>query len=82
MKPIQIPEYSYYYGVRDSIEGIADGKMQANGLTPREYAVKAIREIEKGTTGKHWVGGGATVARLASWLLPQSIIVCSERLTT
>ncbi|CZR65805.1 related to short-chain dehydrogenase/reductase [Phialocephala subalpina] len=74
LNPTPVPKDSYYYGVRDVIEGQSDGRMQANGKTPREFAAKVVHEVERGTCGKVWVGGGAGSARLGSWLLPQSVI--------
>ncbi|KUJ07499.1 short-chain dehydrogenase/reductase [Mollisia scopiformis] len=68
---VKVPENSYYSSVRDFIEGLGDGKAQENGISAREFATKVVREVEKGTTGKFWVGGGAAGARWGSWLLPQ-----------
>lgn len=62
------------------MEKLVDGSLQANGITTRQYAVKVIREIEKGTTGKYWIGGGAGFARFACSLLPQSMMVSFQRL--
>jgi hypothetical protein len=55
--------------------------MQANGMNAKDYAEKVVGEVNRGTVGKYWVGGGATGAKWGSWLLPQWIIV-SFRQTT
>ncbi|KIW61932.1 hypothetical protein PV05_01998 [Exophiala xenobiotica] len=70
MGPPKIPETSYYYGIRDYVEELCDGRMQKDGITPEQFGAKVVREVEKGTTGKYWIGGGATSARFAVWLLP------------
>ncbi|KIX95519.1 uncharacterized protein Z520_08639 [Fonsecaea multimorphosa CBS 102226] len=65
-----IPETSYYYGIRDYIAGLCDGRMQEDGITAKQFGLKVVRQVEKGKTGKYWVGGGASSARFAAWLLP------------
>ncbi|EXJ76664.1 uncharacterized protein A1O5_01172 [Cladophialophora psammophila CBS 110553] len=74
MTPIKIPENSYYDGIRDYIQGRSDGKVQENGITAKQFGVKVVRQVEKGRTGKYWVGGGALSARYALWLLPESMM--------
>ncbi|OAP60526.1 hypothetical protein AYL99_05528 [Fonsecaea erecta] len=74
MTPVTIPENSYYYGIRDYIAGLCDGRMQEDGITARQFGLKVVRQVEKGNTGKYWVGGGAFSARFASWLLPDFIM--------
>lgn len=75
MGPPKIPETSYYYGIRDYVEELCDGRMQKDGITPEQFGAKVVREVEKGTTGKYWIGGGATSARFAVWLLPDWAMV-------
>ncbi|KAI1612142.1 short-chain dehydrogenase/reductase [Exophiala viscosa] len=70
VKPPIIPKTSYYYGIRDWIVEQLDGRMQKDGITAKEFGDKVVRQVEKGTTGKYWVGGGAAGARIAAWLLP------------
>ena len=74
----EIPETSNYFEVRDSINGIADGHLQDNGISARQYATKVVREVEKGTVGTVWVGADAFVVRVAWWLSPQSVRVSSH----
>lgn len=75
MTPTKIPENSYYYGIRDYIEGLSDGRMQKDAITAKQFGFKVVRQVEKGRTGKYWVGEGALSARYALWLLPESIMV-------
>ncbi|KIX02150.1 uncharacterized protein Z518_08089 [Rhinocladiella mackenziei CBS 650.93] len=74
LKPTKIPENSYYYGIKGYIEELCDGRLQASGITSKQFGVKVVREVEKGRTGKYWVGGGAVSARYAIWLLPESMM--------
>jgi 1-acylglycerone phosphate reductase len=82
LKPTQIPKDSHYYSIRDYITESSDGRLQKDGITPKQYGAKVVREVEKGTTGKYWLGGSAISARLSSWLLPDSMMVrrnlCSD----
>lgn len=75
IKPVDIPEKSYYYSIRDYIRETSDGRLQKDGITAKQFGVKVVREVENGTTGKCWVGGGATSARYGAWLLPNWMIV-------
>ena len=75
MGPPKIPETSYYYGIRDYVEELCDGRMQKDAITPEKFGAKVVREVEKGRTGKYWIGEGATSARLAVWLLPDWAMV-------
>ncbi|KAJ9145412.1 Short-chain dehydrogenase protein [Pleurostoma richardsiae] len=72
-RPTNIPEASYYYKLRDFIHGLTDGRLQANGITPRQYAAKVVREIEKGTVGEIWVGAESFMARWAWWASPRFV---------
>jgi 1-acylglycerone phosphate reductase len=80
IKPIELQQTSYYYGIRDWIDGRRNGDAQKGGITALEFGQKVVRHVEKGTTGKIWIGGGAQGGRLASWLLPDKMIVRHERL--
>lgn len=39
------------------------------------FAEKVVREIERGTKGKVWLGGYSTLARVFGWLLPVWVCV-------
>ena len=75
MKPINIPEHSYYHSTQDFTRQISDGRLQKDGITPRQMGDRVVREVENGTTGKIWVGGGAASARYAAWLMPNWMMV-------
>ncbi|EXJ89128.1 hypothetical protein A1O3_02192 [Capronia epimyces CBS 606.96] len=70
MSPPTIPENSYYHALQGYVTELSDGRLQKDGITPKEYGDRVVREVEKGTTGKVWIGGGAASARLGSWLFP------------
>lgn len=72
---IEIPESSYYYKIRDFIYGRSDGSMQESAITPRQYATKVVREVEKGTSGPVWAGTHAFSGRWGWWLSPQFVKV-------
>jgi len=52
--------------------------MQAKAVSSHEYANKVVREVEKGTTGIVWAGTDAASSRLASWMMPQLLVVSSR----
>ncbi|KAK2672700.1 Short-chain dehydrogenase/reductase SDR [Fusarium oxysporum f. sp. vasinfectum] len=62
-----------YFEIRDFIHGLVDGRMQENGISAKQYATKVVGEVEKGTVGVVWAGKDASILRLLSWLLPQSV---------
>ncbi|KAJ9419929.1 hypothetical protein FOXG_16058 [Fusarium oxysporum f. sp. lycopersici 4287] len=64
---------SAYFEIRDFIHGLVDGRMQENGISAKQYATKVVGEVEKGTGGVVWAGKDASILRLLSWLLPQSV---------
>lgn len=68
-----LPENSYYQGIRDIIEH--QPEHISFSVSPESYANDVVLQVEKGTTGKYWIGGGSGIARSALWLLPQSAIV-------
>ena len=75
LKPVDIPEKSYYYSIRDYIRETSDGRMQKDGITAKQFGFTVVREVENGTTGKCWVGRGAASARYGAWLLPNWMMV-------
>jgi 1-acylglycerone phosphate reductase len=77
MTPPKIPESSHYHGLQNYVEELCDGRMQESGVTAKQFGTKVVQQVEKGKTGKYWVGGGASSARYAAWLLPDSIMVSS-----
>lgn len=71
----EIPEDSNYYEIRDFIYGLTDGRLQASGITPKEFAAQVIRAVENGSAGTVWAGGNASMTRFAWWLLPRFLRV-------
>ncbi|KIW85483.1 hypothetical protein Z517_00874 [Fonsecaea pedrosoi CBS 271.37] len=74
MTPPKIPETSYYRGLQGYIEELCDGRLQKDGITAEEFGNKVVAQVNKGRTGKYWVGGGAASARFAAWLLPDFLM--------
>ncbi|KAK5996383.1 Short-chain dehydrogenase cctT [Cladobotryum mycophilum] len=72
VQTLVFPENSYYQSIKDIIQD--NPEQNPYGMKPEDFALDVFRQVEKGTTGKHWVGGGAGIARSALWLLPQGII--------
>lgn len=70
---LALPESSYYLGIKDIIE--KKPEQISFGVSPEAFAHDVLCQVEKGTTGKFWIGDGAGIARLALWLLPQWAIV-------
>jgi 1-acylglycerone phosphate reductase len=77
-KPMTLPENSYYSAISDFIRGLGDGRLQDDAMGSEEYAIKVVRAVEKGTTGKLWPGRTAMMVRYVSWLLPQVLIVSNR----
>jgi 1-acylglycerone phosphate reductase len=74
-RSIEVPETSYYYKIRDLINRIGDGSLQDGAITPRQYAVQVVRQVEKGTSGPVWAGTNASTSRWGWWLSPQFVKV-------
>jgi 1-acylglycerone phosphate reductase len=73
--PRILPENSYYSGVQDFIDGLGSGRLQDNGISQKEFAGKVVMEVEKGSTGKCWLGGGALACRVGMSLFPEWVWV-------
>ncbi|TVY93909.1 Short-chain dehydrogenase [Lachnellula willkommii] len=71
--PAELPDTSQYSNIRDFIRNLTDGRMQGNAISSREYAIRVVREVEKGTVGTVWAGTDAFMARLGWWLSPRSV---------
>ncbi|CAG9975650.1 unnamed protein product [Clonostachys byssicola] len=67
-----LPPNSYYLGVKDVIDEKPDNIRFA--VSPETFANDVLRHVEKGTTGKLWIGGGAGLLRTLLWFSPQSLI--------
>jgi NAD(P)-dependent dehydrogenase (short-subunit alcohol dehydrogenase family) len=71
--PSLLPENSYYTCITDIIENQPEHIPFA--ISPETFAHDVVRKVEKGTTGKYWIGGGVGLARAALWCFPQWAIV-------
>ncbi|KAJ5531978.1 hypothetical protein N7494_008530 [Penicillium frequentans] len=66
---VNLPPDSYYLGIADIIR--RQPEKVPMGISPEAFSVDVVHQVERGTTGKYWIGGGSTLARLSLWLLPQ-----------
>ncbi|KAI2602159.1 short-chain dehydrogenase/reductase [Hypoxylon sp. NC1633] len=72
-QPEELPQSSRYAHVRDFIYHATDG-LQDGAISARQYAIKVVREVEKGTSGPVWAGTNASMLRYALWLSPQFVL--------
>lgn len=70
-----LPKGSYYSSVKDIIDD--QPEKIPFGVSPESFAKDVVRQVNRGTTGKYWIGGGANLVRVMLWLLPQCILVSS-----
>ena len=68
-----LPENSYYHGIKSIIE--KQPEQVPFGVSPKDFAREVLYQVEKGTTGKYWIGGATGFARLSIWLLPEWLLV-------
>ncbi|KAJ5273817.1 hypothetical protein N7478_008942 [Penicillium angulare] len=69
---VELPETSFYIGIKDQIAKQEDSV--PFGMSPEAYSQDVIRQVERGTTGKYWIGGASTISRVSLWLLPQWVL--------
>ncbi|KAK5173255.1 uncharacterized protein LTR77_001936 [Saxophila tyrrhenica] len=72
LQPVDLPEGSYYAGIKDIIE-----KQEENisfAQEPEIFAQDLLRRVEAGQRGKKWVAGGASLMKWVHWLAPQCVI--------
>lgn len=74
-QPDEIPRTSRYFEIRKLIYGLSDGHLQESGTNPREFSIKVVQEVEKGTSGIVRGGAGASAIKWISWLAPQWVFV-------
>lgn len=72
-EPAQLPETSFYNSIKNIIEDQPEKIPLA--VKADAFAQEVLRLVEKGGTGKAWVGGGAWMAKLSYWLSPEWAIV-------
>lgn len=73
--PPTLPENSYYSNIRQPIQDLSDGRLQANGMGTKEYASKVVAAVTRGSTGKVWIGGDAPLAAFGVRFFPQFVLV-------
>ncbi|KAH7009222.1 uncharacterized protein B0I36DRAFT_257953 [Microdochium trichocladiopsis] len=73
MRTLPIPESSNYYGIKSIIEENPD--QNPYGMEPKAFATQLLRHVERGASGKIWLGGGVAMARMLLWLSPSSAVV-------
>tara|TARA_R110002003_G_scaffold127_12_gene12006 strand:- start:14316 stop:14747 length:432 start_codon:yes stop_codon:yes gene_type:complete len=73
IQPVDIRKDSYYMSIKDVIEHQPDHI--PFGMKPEAFAHDVLRRVERGSTGKEWIGGGTTIARIALWTFPQWALV-------
>ncbi|RDW63273.1 hypothetical protein BP6252_10818 [Coleophoma cylindrospora] len=69
----ELPKTSKYLDIQEFIREITGGKLQANAISSRQYAVHVVGLVEKGTVGPVWAGKDAFMGRIVWWLSPQLI---------
>ncbi|KAJ9483460.1 hypothetical protein VN97_g9942 [Penicillium thymicola] len=67
-----LPENSYYHGIKHIIQ--EKPEKVPFGASPESFAREVLCQVEKGTTGKYWIGGVSGFARLALWLFPEWLL--------
>jgi short-subunit dehydrogenase len=77
LEPVSLPEDSYYKSIKGIIEKQEDHVPL--GVAPEKYALDVLRYVERGGTGKIWIGGGSLVGRVANWLFPTWALVSIHR---
>ena len=74
LAPLELPDDSYYLPVKDIIEEKTDEVLF--GVSPETFAQDVVRHVERGATGKIWVGGGVGTGRaMLLSLMPQCAVV-------
>ncbi|KAJ5658971.1 hypothetical protein N7507_005422 [Penicillium longicatenatum] len=69
---VELPSNSYYLGITEIIR--RQPEKIPMSISPEAYSISVVRQVEKGATGKYWIGGGSTLARWCLWLFPQWVI--------
>lgn len=69
---LKLPSNSYYRSIEDII--LQKPEEIAYSVSPEAFAKDVVRQVRNQTTGQYWIGGGASMARLMVWLLPQWIV--------
>jgi 1-acylglycerone phosphate reductase len=73
MPSLELPENSYYRSVKDIIA--KEPEEIPFAVKPEALAKDVLNHVERGSTGKIWIGGASGMARFAVWGLPQWLLV-------
>ena len=71
----ELPQDSKYSEIKDFIHGLSDGHLQEKAISSRQYALKVVKDVDRGASGVVWAGTDAFLARLGFALSPPSIFV-------
>lgn len=67
---VKLLENSYYTPIKSILDKMMKPEPSGMQISTEAYAERVVRNIENGNSGKIYVGGLATIARLGSWMLP------------
>jgi 1-acylglycerone phosphate reductase len=73
LESVNLPEDSYYVCVKDMID--EHPEKVPLGMDPTAFAQAVLGHVERGASGKFWVGGGSIIARFAAWAFPTWVLV-------
>lgn len=68
LDPVELPADSYYTDVKDIIQHKSEDIPFAQA--PDAFAQSVLRPVERGASGKMWVGGAAWMARVMMSFIP------------
>jgi hypothetical protein len=74
----KLPADSLYSSIEDTIASLAQGNDGATRMDLLAYSAQVVNQITKGATEKFWHGDYASVVKLGSSHLPQSLMVSSQ----
>ncbi|KAI1330304.1 NAD(P)-binding protein [Xylariaceae sp. FL0255] len=78
--PFKLPPNSRYAKIEDTIAGWASGKSKPEGMTAERFSEVVLKDIvDDGQNGVVWRGPNAGSARIASRLMPTSLMDYSLR---
>jgi hypothetical protein len=72
-EPLKLPENSYYGAIKDDIQ--AQEEDVPFGVPPEKFAQDVLKQVERGSTGKFWVGGAAWMSRVMLWFMNEWAVV-------
>lgn len=73
LDPVDLPKDSYYLNVKDVIMHRSEDVPMA--VSAEAFAQEVLRPVQKGASGKAWVGGAAWMARVLMLFMPECVFV-------